>query len=143
MMKRKGQVIVFEQVLIFAIGIVILMSSLSLFTMYQNYYVASTSQNQITEIKEYMLSNVIEMCGREDANATDILSIPKTIGGHFYKISLSGTGVNVTSEPDGSISDFSPLYGLNQSFVFSGMVISDTGKVVIYKSGNAVTLDRR
>jgi hypothetical protein len=142
--KKKGQILVFEQVLIFSIGVVILITSFALFTMYQNYYTSSSSMDQLTQVKEYVLSNIIMVCEKE-ANSTVILSIPKTIGNNFYKIRLSPAGLNVTLESGTAIGtgDFSPLYGLNATFDFSGMVISDLGKVVIYKNGNAVVLDRR
>jgi hypothetical protein len=140
--KRKGQTLVFEQVMIFSIGVVILIMSISLFTMYQNYYTSTSTMDQLTEVKEYVLSSIIMVC-EKDANSTVILTIPKTIGNNFYKLSLSSAGLNVTLESGPAMGDFSPLYGLNATFEFSGMAISDLGKVVIYKNGNSVVLDRR
>lgn len=140
--KRKGQMLVFEQVLMFSIGVAIMIMAFALFTMYQNYYTSSTASDQMTEVKEYVLSSIIKACESE-ANVTMILTIPKTVSNSFYKISLSNAGLNVTLEPSSGSGDFSPLYGLNETFVFSGMAISDLGKVVVYKNGNLVTLDRR
>ncbi|MFH1236991.1 MAG: hypothetical protein V1648_01125 [Candidatus Aenigmatarchaeota archaeon] len=140
--KRKGQMLVFEQVLMFTIGVAIMIMAFALFTMYQNYYTSSTASDQMTEVKEYVLSSIIKACESE-ANVTMILTIPKTVSNSFYKISLSNAGLNVTLEPYSGSGDFSPLYGLNETFVFSGMAISDLGKVVVYKNGNLVSLDRR
>lgn len=137
--KLKGQILVFEQVLIFGIGVAIFVTSFALFVMYQNYYTSSSTQDQITGVKEYVLSNIIKIC-EKDENSSVVLPIPKIIGNNFYKISLSPAGLNVTTE---GWSDFSPLYGLDKKFEFSGMVVSDLGKIVIYKSGNSVFLDRR
>ena len=138
----KGQMLVFEQVLMFTIGVAIMIMAFALFTMYQNYYTSSTASDQLTEVKEYVLSSIIKACESE-ANVTMILTIPKTVSNSFYKMSLSNAGLNVTLEPSGGSGDFSPLYGLNETFVFSGMAISDLGKVVVYKNGNLVSLDRR
>lgn len=141
--KVKGQVIVFEQVLLFSIGIIILITSLSLFMMYQNYYLSSTTQDQLTEVRDYVLSNIIGLCNNGGANSTVILPIPRRVGTSLYKISLSNSGINITTEPKSDINDFSTLYRLNQTFSFSGMVVSDLGKMVLYKNGNAITIDRR
>ncbi|MCX6818016.1 MAG: hypothetical protein NTU57_04100 [Candidatus Aenigmarchaeota archaeon] len=141
--RRKGQMLVFEQVLMFTIGVTIMIMAFALFTMYQNYYTSSTASDQMTEVKEYVLSSIIKACENRDANVTMILTIPKTVSNSFYKISLSNAGLNVTLEPSSGSGDFSPLYGLNETFVFSGMAISDLGKVVVYKNGNLVSLDRR
>jgi len=140
--ERKGQMLVFEQVLMFSIGVAIMIMAFALFTMYQNYYTSSTASDQMTEVKEYVLSSIIKACESE-ANVTMILTIPKTVSNSFYKISLSNAGLNITLEPSSGSGDFSPLYGLNETFVFSGMAISDMGKVVVYKNGNLVSLDRR
>jgi len=134
--------LVFEQVLMFSIGVAIMIMAFALFTMYQNYYTSATASDQMTEVKEYVLSSIIKAC-ESDANVTMILTIPKTVSNSFYKISLSNAGLNVTLEPPSGSGDFSPLYGLNETFEFSGMAISDLGKVVVYKNGNLVSLDRR
>ena len=126
----------------FSIGVAIMIMAFALFTMYQNYYTSSTASDQMTEVKEYVLSSIIKAC-ESDANVTMILTIPKTVSNSFYKISLSNAGLNITLEPSSGSGDFSPLYGLNETFVFSGMAISDMGKVVVYKNGNLVSLDRR
>jgi hypothetical protein len=139
--KAKGQILVFEQVLIFGIAIAIFVSSYALFTMYQNYYVSSSAQDQLTGVKEYVLSNVLKICENTDTNASVVLSIPKMIGNNYYRIRLQSAGLTVSME--GNVSDFSPLYGLNDTFDFSGMVVSDLGKVVVYKNGRSVYLDRR
>ncbi len=141
--KAKGQILVFEQVLIFSIGVVILIISLSLFMMYQTYYLSTTTQDQLSEVKEYVLSSIIKISSEKDMNASFVLTIPKTVGSAFYKISLSNSGLNITIEPEGKAGDFSTLYGLNDSFNFTGRAVSDMGKVVIYKRDNWIILDTR
>ncbi|MBN1222976.1 MAG: hypothetical protein JXB23_06980 [Candidatus Aminicenantes bacterium] len=132
---------VFEQVLIFGIGVAIFAASFALFIMYQNHYTQTSSQNQLTGVKEYVLSSIIRICEKEDVNTSVILNVPRTIGNNYYKISLSPEGLNLTIE--GIASDYSPLYNLNGRFDFSGMAISDLGKIVIYRMGNEVSIDRQ
>jgi hypothetical protein len=134
--KVKGQILVFEQVLIFGIAITIFITSFALFAMYQNYYVSSSVQDQLTGVKEYVLSNIIKICEKDDMNSSVVLPIPRIIGNNYYRISLNSTGLTVSME--GNISDFSPLYGLNEMYNFSGMVVSDLGKIVIYKYSNLI-----
>ncbi len=142
-MKRKGQMLVFEQVLLFTIGVIILMTSFTLFAMYQSFYLSSTSQDHLTEVKEYVLSSIIMLSENSEANSSIVLSIPKTIGNKFYRLRLSPEGLNVTQEPEGHLEAFSRLHGLNTTFAFSGRVDSDLGKVVLYKYGNSIVLDAK
>jgi hypothetical protein len=141
-MRSKGQILVFEQVLLFSISIVVFITSFALFMMYQNYYLSETTQDQLTQVKEYIISSIIKLCDKNDFNSSVILSIPKTIGNSFYRISLSPAGLNVTLWPERETGDFSTLYGLNTTFTFEpSMVVSDMGKIVIYKKGNSIILD--
>ena len=139
-MKSKGQTLVFEQVLLFRLGVVILIASFSLFMMYQTYYISETTQDQLTQVKEYTLSHIIKLCEKNEIESTVVLSIPKIIGNGFYRISLSNVGLNLTLEPEGTLSEFSTLYGFNETFSFGGMVVSDRGKIVIYKKGNSIII---
>lgn len=138
-MKSKGQIMVFEQVLLFTISIVILITSFALFLMYQNYYMNETANDQLTQVRDYILSYLVEVCEEEEFETSVTLSIPKRIGNDFYKIKLSNLGLNVTFWPPGKITDrFSTLYGLNETFDFRGGAVSDRGKIVIYKRGNSI-----
>jgi hypothetical protein len=139
-MKSKGQILAFEQVLLFSFGVTILILSFALFIMYQNYYISETAQDQLMQVKEYVLSHVIKLCEKEDLESFIALSIPKMIGNSMYRIRLTDIGLNLTLEPEGGINEFSKLYGFNETFTFSGMVISDRGKIVIYKKGNSIII---
>ncbi len=140
-LKAKGQTMVFEQVLIFGIGVAIFAASFALFAMYQSHYSSSSSQDQLTGVKEYVLSSIVRMCNEDNTNSSAVLGIPKTIGDRFYKISLSPDGLNLSIE--NVAADFSPLYGLEKRFEFSGMALSDLGKIIIYKRGTSVFIDRK
>ena len=78
-MGMKGQTLVFEQVLLFSLGVVILITSFALFIMYQNFYLSKTTQDQVTQVKEYILSHIVELCGSA-ANCSAVLPIPEING---------------------------------------------------------------
>lgn len=138
-MKLKGQILVFEQVLLFTISVAIFVTSFALFIMYQNYYVSETSGDQLGQVRDYILSHIIEISKNEDFESTATLSIPRRVGNGYYKIKLSDLGINVTFWPvDEGGERFSTLYGLNETISFGGEVVSDRGKIVIYKRGNSI-----
>ena len=139
-MKSKGQTLVFEQVLLFGLGIVILITSFALFIMYQSFYVSETTQDQLTQVKEYILSNIIKLAEQNELESQIVISVPRTIGNSYYRISLSDIGLNITLEPEGKEGEFTRLFGLNETFSFGGMVISDAGEIVIYKRGDSIII---
>jgi len=138
-MKLKGQTIVFEQVLLFTIGIVVLISSFSLFVMYQNYYTSATNADHIAEVKEYVLSSIMKLSENREFNSSAIVKIPQTINNEYYRISLTNDGLNI-SLTTSKMNDFSRLYGLNKTFSFGGTVTSGRGKIVIYKRGDSIII---
>jgi len=138
-MKMKGQMLVFEQVLIFTISVVIFITSFALFVVYQNHYSSETSHDQLIQIREYVMSNIVEIADDMDFESSVTLSIPKRVGNDFYRIRLTNQGLNITSWPPTNATEkFSTLYDLNQTFTFSGTVASDRGKIIIYKKGNSI-----
>ncbi len=137
---QKGQTVVFEQVLLFTIGVAIFIASFALFTTYHSHYITLMRWDQLKSLKEYMVSNIIELSEKGEFESSIILKIPKTIGNEFYRITLSREGLNVSFFRAGAGYDFSHLYGLNNSYTFEGSVTSEKGKVIIYKKGNSIKL---
>jgi len=138
---KKGQTLVFEQVLLFTIGVAIFIASFALFSMYQSSYMSVMKWDQLKAVKEYMVSNIIEISEKHEFDSSVMLEIPKRIGNDYYRLTLSPNGLNISvlagNERD---YDFSSLYGLNNSYNLSGSVTSDRGKVIIYKIGNSIKL---
>jgi len=141
MRRKKGQTLVFEQVLLFTIGIAIFIASFALFSMYQSSYLSVMRWDQLKAVKEYTVSNIIEVSKKHEFESTVLLEIPKRIGNDYYRLTMSPNGLNISfltgNERD---YDSSSLYGLNSSYNLSGSVTSDRGKVIIYKKGNSITL---
>ncbi len=141
MPSRKGQTVVFEQVLLFTIGVAIFIACFSLFSMYQTNYLSMMKWDQLKAVKEYLVSNIIELSEKGEFESSAVLKIPRRIGNDYYRVSLSQNGLNITFfTGQRKDYDFSPLYGLNSSYTFGGIATSDRGKVIIYKKGNSITL---
>lgn len=139
----KGQIIIFEQVLLFTMGVTIFVVCFTLFSLYQANYLTITLDDQLTGVKEYVTSNIVELSRKGEFNSTVVLKIPKTIGNEFYRIRFEGSGtatiLNI-SLIGGKSYKSSELYGLDSHYNFAGDVTSDRGKIVIYKTGNSINI---
>jgi len=136
----KGVSVIIEYTLLFMFGIIIFISSVSVFGNYEAYFNSVSVNDQLIEISEYVGSNIIklaEMGNVEDSSI--ILKIPKKIGNDNYMIELSSTGLNVTSTAT-KVYKHSSLYSLNETFSLSGKVASGAGSVIIYKTGNQIII---
>ncbi|MBN2042378.1 MAG: hypothetical protein JW754_01075 [Candidatus Aenigmarchaeota archaeon] len=139
MRKKKGQTIVFEQVLIFSISVAIFIAAFTLFSMYQTQYMSITTRDHLAGVKEYVMSNIIDIAKKEGFNSSLTVKIPRTISNRLYILDLNNNGlyVNMTG---GGIYEFSGLGVLNDTFTFGGQVSSDLGVIVIYKKGDKILL---
>ncbi len=138
MKKSKGQTLVFEQVLIFTMGVVILIAMYALFVMYQNFYTSATMSDHARQVKEYIASAVLEL-SKYDFNSSSVIEIPERIGGYIYKVELSNAGINITFVGK-EFSDFSHIFNLGDIYELSGTAVSESGKIVIEKRGNKIRL---
>ncbi len=137
MKKIKAQTLVFENVLLFGIGVAIFVLCYAVFTSYQLYFSGVGNIDQMNRIKNIITSNVLFLEEKETANSSIIIRIPRKIGGQIYKIKLSNEGVNVSTS-DSYV--FSSLYILDNSLYISGKTTSIKGKVTIYKRGNKIII---
>ncbi len=137
--KRKGQTVVFEQVLIFSISVAIFIAAFTLFSMYQNQYMSITTRDHLAGVKEYVMSNIIDLAKKEGFNSSITLKIPRTISNRLYILDLSNNGLHVNMT-GGNVYEFSSLSALNETFTFGGQVSSDLGVIVIYKKGDKILL---
>lgn len=145
----KSQTAVFEQVLMFTIGVSIFIIYLAVFNIYQNYYIDASSNDQLTEVKSLITSHIEKMIlldepfirGATDntVNATYLITIPRHIGNQIYKIDLSNEGINISSIGTRA-SKSSSLLNLNETYTFNGRVISGSGKLTIIKRGTEIKI---
>ncbi len=135
----KAQSLIFEQVMLFAVGIILFIICLAIFTIYQNHYRSVGLDDKLDELKEWIASNIIKVAENgENVNITISLKIPRTIENEAYIIRLDSNGLNITTRKK---SKFSSLYNLNKSFELGGKrIISTEGGFIIYKKENKIIL---
>ncbi len=134
----KGQTLVFEQVLLFTMGIAIFIASFAIFAMYQNQYLEVTVNDQLTAVKEYVMLYIANLAKMGEFNSSLTIGIPRTISDNYYRIKISNGGINVSTH--GGAFSHSGFGTLNRTFEFEGEVISSVEQIVIYKIGNKILL---
>lgn len=135
--KMKALSLIFEHVLLFMFSVIIFISSLALFRGYESSFNELTVKDQLTEIGEYISSNIIKLSEREEASIK--IRIPTRAGNEFYIVYLSNTGLNLTSM-DTNITRHFDLYNINKSLELKGRVVSSSGNSMIYKTGNQIII---
>lgn len=139
MRKLSGQSLVFEQVLLFGIGVGIFVTLFAAFAVYQMYFSDMSINNQLSEIKDVVVLNIMRLTDKENITASVMLDIPRRVGDEGYEIRLSSNGLVVRSLISGT-EKTSSLYGLNQTYNMSGSVMSVLGRFIIYKKENKIIL---
>src|SRR3989338_11063271 len=61
--KRSGQTVVFEQVLLFAVGIVIFLACFAVFSIAQGYYTDAAARDQMGQVRELIAGEVQALAG--------------------------------------------------------------------------------
>lgn len=139
MRSLSGQSLIFEQVLLFAIGVAVFLALFAVFTTYQIYFSSVNLENQMDEIKNIIVSDIMKLTYKGNATVSTTLNIPREISNEGYQVILTSNGLTVKS----LLSDaekFSPVYGLNETYELSGSVTSLLGRVIIYKKENKIIL---
>ncbi len=136
----KGQHMVFEQVMLFFMGVMIFSITLTFFLAYQNYVIKQGTNDQLNEIASQLSWALINIAQKEyQENSTLVLSIPGTAAQEVYEMELSNDGLVVRAVPS-NITVFSNLCMLNQTMRLSGKSSSADDTVVIYKKGNEIII---
>jgi hypothetical protein len=141
--RLKGQTAVFEEVMLFGIGVAIFIASFYIFSYYQETMVQATAEDHLSETMEYLSSTLLDV-SRMPGNASVTLQIPEKINGrYYYTIRLNQTGLFLKLVPDGKEIS-SNLYGIQNG---AGIIIRDSSiasvsrKIMIYKRGSEVGIN--
>lgn len=137
----KGQTLVFEQVMLFMIGVAIFIACFGLFQIYQAHYTYVSVNDQSIGVKELVSSQILQLMKfkNNDTTAEIELVVPQTIGGERYDIELPGKSLDITTLQTGTKAS-STLYMLGDSIPMSGKSASSKGKIIIYKNRNKIIL---
>lgn len=138
LMSRKGQSLIFEQVLLFGISVAIFLIFFSIFNIYQVVYIQQGNFNHLDEAKEWVSANILKVA---EKNATTflIIPIPRLLGEAVYEVKLESKGLTLTNILTNE-KKFSNLYLLNQTHSMNGTVNSIKGKITIKKEGNQIII---
>jgi len=137
----KGQILVFEQVLLFAIGVLIFVICFASFSAYESYFAETGGADQLDQVRDYIAYAIVRASeGWGNTSSYFTIQIPKSIGGETYRIRLSPEGLNVTALPSMKYS-FTGLYWLNATTdMEESEIMSTSGMIVLYKNGNKIIL---
>ena len=140
-MERKGASLVFEQVLLFMIGVIIFIISMSIFRSYELYYTDTITREQLDEVSGMVASTLITFSGDPGINSTMRIAVPATLGNEHYSIRLSQAGLNLTTLVTGT-QVFLPLSGINRTFdrMQGGFSTAHGSEFLIYKRGNQIII---
>lgn len=137
---RKGQAIIFENVLIFTIGVAIFVVCYAIFNIYQYTYFNPVGTGDQLEGTRDLIASHILLLAEKPANSTFVLDIPESVGPESYTIRLSPDGLNLTSAL--GISKASPLFGLAGAFDLSTRppagILSSEGRITLKKAGDQI-----
>ena len=141
MRKLKGQINVFEQVMLFLISVLIFLACLMAFSSYQQYFISTGNSDQLVLVRDYIAYSIIKAseAGNETESYTT-LYIPKVIGSETYIIRLSPAGLTLDM-PFSKETKSTNLYGIGSSMELGTSDVSSSyGRVILYKDGNKIII---
>jgi hypothetical protein len=137
---RKGASLVFEQVIVFMIGVFIFLSCFSIFNSYEAYFSQTIIQEQLEGVSEMVVSSVVGLSASSEMNATIRISVPQFVGNEAYRINLTQSGLEITTAITGK-EVFVPLSRINKSLSLGGAFSTVHGsEFMIYKRGNQIII---
>jgi len=134
----RGQLPVFEAVLIFGIGVAIFILCYAVFSSHQQSFNTFGVHAQLNNVQNVMVSYVL-LLAEKDANSSVKVDLPRTIANLPYKVILNKSGLFVESELG---KRHHSLYGLNETFNFSGSANSARGIFTIKRSSNKIYIEQ-
>ena len=137
--QKKAQSLIFEQVILFSIGVVIFIICFAVFNIYQNYYSSVSINDQMDQLRSWVSSNIIKLIENREANSSIILEIPRRLAGEEYEIEISNEGIRVMSLMS-MMSKETPLFNISSQYALSGKVVSTGRRFIIYKRGNEIII---
>ncbi len=137
-MRRKGQTVAIEQLIVFMAGVSMFLVFLVVFQTYQTGYQHLGRKDVLLLTADRLVAGLGELSTVEEGS--EEMSIPRQAAGEDYFIQLRADGLNV-SAVTGTTHVFIPLPALQvQGLVMSGRAESVRGRVTINRRGNNIIL---
>lgn len=131
---RKGQYLTLEQLIIFAMGIVVLTTTAIAYNSARITTKTVTVQDQFTEVGELVLSNVVYAytAGKKSHLDMEVLfDIPKELSSQAYLVNLTQNGIEVISFEDFDDNVTVSVGTINATVVLNGTASSPNGRAKI------------
>ncbi len=134
----KGQSAVFEEVLLFGIGVGIFLAIFFIFSGVQQTSLETTSRDHLTEVMNYLSSYILDISTTE-GNVSIILPLTDRIDDDLYTIILNSTGLHIKMENKGILIS-NGMYGIQKGGIAfkENEIASVSKKIMIYKKGNEI-----
>ncbi len=129
----KGQIPIFESVLLFTVGIAIFVICSVVFAIYQATWTDISEGQQLEQIGLY-ISAAIHTLAQNPANSSLMLAIPRQVGGTFYSIALN----NQSKQLNVSTQKKTYTFELDRQLEFFGTQSSTAGQILLKKEKNKI-----
>ncbi len=143
----RGQYQILEQVVLFGIGLIILTSVFSIFSLLGDRISLFSTRGNFQEIGLSVVSNMVEVYGqgRHFYNASLKISVPRVVGGVVYQLSINDNGVHVNATDTDAYRATSGVYNINRTaVVMRGAELSTQSplRIVFYNLTKSAALQR-
>ncbi len=143
----RGQYQILEQVVLFGIGLIILTSVFSIFSLLGDRISLVSTHDNFQEIGLSVVSNLVEAYGQGKYfyNASLKLSVPRVVGSSVYQLSINNNGVHVNATDTDAYRASSGVYNINRTAgIMRGAELSTQSplKIVFYNSTKEAVLQR-
>lgn len=128
----KGQYLAIETMLTFGMGLALAISTISVFTNYQNQVMETTTEKEVRIVQSEIRNTIFQLKSSDSGNIE--VNLPSEIGGSDYEVSFNeGLAVSVNRNTYEK-----KFPGLSERYTFEGN--ADGGTVNIYKQQNNFVL---
>ncbi|MBI1972003.1 MAG: hypothetical protein HYS53_01755 [Candidatus Aenigmarchaeota archaeon] len=143
----RGQYQIIEQVVLFGVGLIILTSVFSIFSLLGDRVDLVSTHDSFQEVGLAVAANLVEVYGqgRYFHNATLKLPVPRVVGNKAYRLSLNDNGVHVNATHTDAYRASLGVYNINRTAVFLGgseLSTQSPLKITFYNSTKQVVLQR-
>lgn len=143
----RGQYQILEQVVLFGIGLIILTSVFSIFSLLGDRIGLVSTHDNFQEVGLMVASNIVEAYGQGKYfyNASLKLPVPRVVGNKVYQLSINDNGVHVNATDNDAYRASLGVYNINRTAgVLRGAELSTLSplKMVFYNSTKEAILQR-
>lgn len=114
-----------------------------IFLNFQDYYKNVAIHDQLNKIENMVVTGIVTVATDEETNSSVMMRIPKTITNEYYEIRFDDGKLNVTLG-NGAVDKVSKVFNLDEQlggrYIFQGRLVSNKGKITIYKNGKYINI---